>query len=456
VGVVHVGVGGFHRAHEAMFHDRLLLDPALHGWGICGVGLLPADARMRDVLDAQGGLYVRMEKHGDGRRSASVIGSIVSYRFAPDDRDSAIEAMAARTTRIVSLTITEGAYRIDPTSGVFDAGGLETGDEPATVFGIVIEALRRRKEREIPPFTLLSCDNLQGNGDVCRRAFSGFARRKDPAFADWMEQMVAFPNSMVDCITPGTTDADRLEVRERFGIEDAWPVVCEPFAQWVLEDTFSDGRPPYERVGVQLVSDVAPYELMKLRLLNGSHQALCYLAYLSGYRLVHEAAQDINFVRFLVGYMQHEVRPTLLPLPGIDLDGYIATLLERFANSQIADPISRICADTSDRIPRFVLPVIRRQLELGGAIARAAAVVAAWARYAEGFGEDGEPITIVDRLRDDLVARARCRAGTPDAFISNRAVFGDLVDDERFLDSYRDARTLLRAHGARATVATLG
>jgi mannitol 2-dehydrogenase len=261
---------------------------------------------------------------------------------------------------------------------------------------------------------------------------------------------------MVDCITPRTTEADRLEVARRFGIDDRWPVVCEPYMQWVLEDAFPAGRPPYERVGVHLVSDVLPYELIKLRLLNASHQALCYLAYLHGYRWVHEAAGDPIFRRFLLGYMQEEAMPTLPPVPGIDLDEYIANVLERFANAHIADDLARICADSSDRIPRFLLPVVRRQLELGGAVDRAAAVVAAWAQYAEGVDEHGAAIEVVDRLRDDLVARARCREGTPDAFISNHAVFGDLAAAPRFIDAYRDARQALRTDGARATAARLG
>jgi mannitol 2-dehydrogenase len=260
---------------------------------------------------------------------------------------------------------------------------------------------------------------------------------------------------MVDRITPVTTDADRAEVRERFGIEDRWPVVCEPFTQWVLEDTFTDGRPGYGEVGVQLVDNVEPYELMKLRLLNASHQAMCYFGYLVGYRLVHEAAQDPLFQAFLLGYMNEEATPTLPPVPGVDLAGYKRTLLERFSNPQVRDTIARLCAQSSDRIPKWLLPVVREQLAAGGEIRRSAAVVASWARYAEGTDEQGEPIEIVDRLRDTLVRSARRQYEDPDAFIANRDLFGDLADDKRFVTSYQSALTSLHHHGARATLESL-
>jgi mannitol 2-dehydrogenase len=266
---------------------------------------------------------------------------------------------------------------------------------------------------------------------------------------------VSFPNSLVDRITPVTTDADRAEVRERFGIDDRWPVVCEPYTQWVLEDCFTAGRPAYERVGVQVVDQVEPYELMKLRLLNGSHQAMCYFGYLCGYRLVHEAAQDPLFRAFLLGYMDEEATPTLAPVPGVDLDGYKHTLIERFSNPQVRDTIARLCAQSSDRIPKWLLPVVREQLAAGGEIRRSAAVVASWARYAEGTDEQGEPIEVVDRLAGSLVPLARRQREDPDAFISNRDVFGDLAEDARFAAAYRSALASLHERGARATLESL-
>jgi mannitol 2-dehydrogenase len=460
-GVVHFGVGGFHRAHQAMYHDRLLSEGTAPDWGICGVGVMPADRRMKEVLKAQDGLYTLVLKHSDGTYEPRVIGSIVEYLYAPDNPEAVIEKMAAPTTRIVSLTITEGGYNINDLTGEFDASNedvvrdLAPGAVPRTVFGLVIEALRRRWKRGLAPFTVMSCDNLQDNGYRSRRAFTAFARLRDPELGDWVEREARFPNSMVDRITPVTTDADRAEVRERFGIEDQWPVVCEPYTQWVLEDAFTAGRPRYEQVGVQVVDRVEPYELMKLRLLNGSHQALAYFGYLCGYRLVHEAAQDPLFQAFLLGYMDKEATPTLAPVPGVDLDGYKYNLIERFSNPQIRDTIARLCAESSDRIPKWLLPVVREQLAADGEIRRSAAVVASWARYAEGVDEAGQPIEVVDRMRDSLMELARRQRSDPDAFISNRDIFGDLIDKKPFVSAYRSALASLHERGARATLESL-
>jgi mannitol 2-dehydrogenase len=460
-GVVHVGVGGFHRAHQAMYHDRLMNEGAALDWGICGTGVLADDRRMRQALDAQDGLYTLVLKHGDGTWEPRVIGSIVAYRFAGEDPEAVIEAMAAEPTRIVSLTITEGGYNVSDITGEFDAANpdviadLRSGAVPRTAFGLVTEALRRRRHRGLAPLTVMSCDNLPGNGELSRRVFTAFARLRDAKLGDWVEREVCFPNSMVDRITPATTDADRAEVAGRFGIEDRWPVVCEPYVQWVLEDAFAAGRPPYERAGVQVVGDVEPYELMKLRLLNGSHQALCYFAYLAGYRLVHEAAADPLFQAFLLGYMDEEATPTLSPVPGVDLDDYKHSLIERFGNPQIRDTIARLCAQSSDRIPKFLLPVIRRQLQTGGEIRRSAAVVASWARYAEGIDEQGQPIEVVDRQRDSLMKLARRQREDPDAFIANRALFGDLADNKPFASAYASALASLYDRGARATLESL-
>lgn len=460
-GVVHFGVGAFHRAHQAMYHDQLMNQGLALDWGICGAGVMPADQRMKEALLNQDGFYTLVVKHPDGTYEPRVIGSIVEYLFAPDDPDALIERLAAESIRIVSLTVTEGGYNIHHVTGEFDTtnqaviADLQPGATPRTTFGLVTEALQRRRSRGIRPFTVMSADNLQGNGHLTRRAFTAFAQLRDPELADWIGREVRFPNSMVDRITPVTTDDDRVLVRERFGIDDQWPVVCEPFTQWVLEDSFSAGRPPYEEAGVQVVDDVAPYELMKLRLLNASHQALCYFGYLSGYRLVHEAAQDQLFRKFLLGYMDEEATPTLAPVPGVDLDDYKHTLIERFSNPEVRDTIARLCAESSDRIPKWLLPVIRKQLAAGGEIRRSAAVVASWARYAEGVDEKGQPIDVVDQLKDSLMELARRNRDDPDAFIANRAVFGDLVDDERFVASYRSALTSLHEYGARKTLESL-
>jgi mannitol 2-dehydrogenase len=457
-GIVHIGVGGFHRAHQAAYLDELMNEGKALEWGITGVGLLAHDRRMHEVMTAQDCLYTLVVKKPDGSLHPRVVGSIIQYLFAPDDPEAVVELMADPATRIVSLTITEGGYLVHPVTGEFDADDpaiqkdLHPGAPPSTAFGFVTEALKRRRARGIPAFTVMSCDNIPGNGEVAHKMMSAFARRKDADLADWMDREVSFPNSMVDRITPVTAEADKAMLAEQFGLEDAWPVVCEPFSQWALEDTFSSGRPPFQDVGVQMVEDVEPYELMKLRLLNASHQALCYLGYLAGYRYAHEVCRDPLFTSFLRGYMDNEATPTLAPIPGVDLEAYKTQLVERFANPEIRDTLARLCAESSDRIPKWLLPVIREQLATGGEIGRSALVVAAWARYAEGKDEQGEPIEVVDRLRDQLIDRARRQRDEPLIFISDRDLFGDLIDNERFVLSYRSALDSLHTRGARATL----
>ena len=459
-GIVHIGVGGFHRAHEAMYLDRLMEQGKALEWGICGIGVLPGDARMRDALMAQDGLYTLVLKHPDGTLEPRVVGSIVDYLFAPDDPEAAVERMADPATRIVSLTVTEGGYDVHPVTGDFDPTpavradleAVAAGRPPTTMFGLVTEALARRRERGTAPFTVMSCDNLQGNGHLAHKAFTAFATLRDPDLGAWVGAEVAFPNSMVDRITPATTPDDLAMVAERFGIDDAWPVVAEPFAQWALEDRFTLGRPPLEDVGVQVVDDVTPYELMKLRLLNASHQALCYTGHLMGHRLVHEAAQDQVLADFLLAYMDGEATPTLAPVPGVDLPDYKRTLVERFSNAGVRDTVARLCAESSDRIPKWLLPVVRENLAAGRPVRLSATVVASWARYAEGVDEQGEPIQVVDRLAERVTAAARRQREEPLAFLQDRDLFGDLADDERFTREYSAALSSFHERGARATV----
>lgn len=444
-----------------MYLDRLMATGHALDWAICGVGVLPGDARMKQVMDNQDCLYTLVVKNADGTREARVIGSIIEYLFAPDDPDAVIEKMASDAIRIVSLTVTEGGYNFHHVTGEFNTENpdvihdLQPGAAPRTTFGLVTEALARRRERGLKPFTVMSCDNIQGNGDVARKMFTAFASLKDAELGGWIEENVPFPNSMVDRITPVTTDEDRAAIEEEFGVKDAWPVVCEPFEQWVLEDHFSFGRPPFEDVGVQLVEDVEPYELMKLRLLNASHQGMCYFGYLAGYRYAHEVAQDPLFSRFLLDYMDKEATPTLQPVAGIDLDTYKHTLIERFSNEHVRDTLARLCAESSDRIPKWLLPVIRINLAHGGEIHRSAAIVASWARYDEGTDEQGNPIEVVDRLKDTLMAAAARQHQDPLAFISDREVFGSLIDDERFVKAYSEALTSLHDHGAKETLRSL-
>jgi mannitol 2-dehydrogenase len=439
VGIAHIGAGHFHRAHQAMYIDRLLQRGMAREWGICGIGVMPGDWTMRDVLRDQGGLYTLILENPDGTRDAHMIGSIIDYRYAPDDPEPALEVLAAATTRIISLTITEGGYR-DP-------------DGPA--FALITEALARRRRRGIAAPTIVSCDNIESNGEIARRAVLANAERRDPGLADWVAEHTRFPSSMVDRITPATTLEMAAQVRRDFGIDDRWPVLAEPFAAWVLEDDFADGRPPLEQAGVLMVDDVGPYESMKLRLLNAGHQSLCYFAYLCGFEFVHDAARDPLFAEFLLAYFDFEAIPTLAPVPGIDLHDYSRTLIERFGNPGVRDTVARLCAYSSDRIPKWLLPVICDNLASDGSVRLAAATVASWARYAEGADEWGQPIEVVDQLADSLVPIARSQHENPTAFIEINAVFGDLAQQPRFVEAYRWALESLHRNGARATLEAL-
>ena len=439
VGIAHIGAGHFHRAHQAMYIDRLLQRGMAREWGICGIGVMPGDWTMRDVLRDQGGLYTLILENPDGTRDAHMIGSIIDYRYAPDDPEAALEVLAAATTRIISLTITEGGYR-DP-------------DGPA--FALITEALARRRCRGIAAPTIVSCDNIESNGEIARRAVLANAERRDPGLADWVAEHTRFPSSMVDRITPATTLEMAAQVRRDFGVDDRWPVLAEPFTAWVLEDNFADGRPPLEQAGVLLVDNVGPYESMKLRLLNAGHQSLCYFAYLCGFEFVHDAARDPLFAEFLLAYFDFEAIPTLAPVPGIDLHDYSRTLVERFGNPGVRDTVARLCAYSSDRIPKWLLPVIYDNLASDGSVRLAAATVASWARYAEGADEWGQPIEVVDQLADSLVPIARSQHENPTAFIEINAVFGDLAQQPRFVEAYRWALESLHRNGARATLEAL-
>lgn len=448
--VVHIGVGGFHRAHQAVYLDEVLRRGELE-WGICGVGLLPGDAAVRDAALAQDGLYVLVTARPDGTEEGRVVGSIVDYRFGPGDPEQVLAALTAPTTRIVTLTVTEGGYGVSDVTGRFEPddeltlADLEGEGAPRSVLGYLTEALRRRRERGLVPFTVVSCDNIRSNGTVARTALTSFARVRDPELADWIDEHVAFPSSMVDRITPVTTEETREAVAETYGVVDRWPVRSESYLQWVLEDHFPAGRPDLAAVGVQLVDDVEPYELMKLHLLNASHQVMSYVGLLAGYTWVHEAARDYAIRALLDAYLRHEAMPTLRPVPGIDLEAYCDQLLERFGSEAVRDTLERQVVDASDRLPKFVLPVLRERLRSGQSAGCCALVLAAWSRYLEA----GD---VRDARAAELLAAVRRETDEPGALLRYTPVFGDLGADERLVRSY----TRLRAElGSRPTLAVV-
>ena len=456
-GILHFGVGNFHRAHQAVYLDQLMAAGQAQDWGICGVGVMPGDARMRDALKEQDGLYTLLLKNPDGTVDSQTVGSIVDYVYAPEDPQGLLERLASPDTRIVSLTVTEGGYNIDDATGQFKADNPaavrdgQNPQEPQTAFGYIVEGLRHRREAGTPPFTVMSCDNLPGNGEVARRAVTGQAALSDPELAEWIEENVSFPNSMVDRITPVTTPEDVELAQSLTGTDEVWPVTCEPFMQWVLQDDFTMGRPRLEDVGVQVVEDVAPYELMKLRLLNASHQALAHWGRLLGHEFAHEAAADLDIVAFCRNYLAEEARQTLLPVAGIDVDAYIETLFERFANPAIADTLARLATDASERMPKFVLPTAWDLVSEGKAADLAAATCAAWAAGMEDSTEWEGSQVVSDRAWDDLRPFIeRQRAGEEAAFLEYTPIFGDLAQNPAFVQAYLAALAQIRESDTRA------
>jgi mannitol 2-dehydrogenase len=458
-GIVHLGVGGFHRSHQAMVVDRLLSDGRAREFAICGVGVLEQDRRMAAVMAEQDGLYTLVLKHADGSREARVIGSIVDYLYAPDDPDVVVERLASPDTRIVSLTVSEGGYNRDPVSGDFlssDPGvqhDLSHPQSPRTVFGLVVAGLRRRRDRGLGPFTVMSCDNLAHNGRIARDSFTTFARLLDPDLGAWVADQVRFPSSMVDRITPVTSEDDRIGTRDTLGVEDAWPVVAEPYFQWVVEDDFAAGRPPFDEAGVQVVADVGPWEQMKLRLANGGHQAMCHVGVLAGFRYAHEAAADPGIAAYLTAYLDAEAAPTLEVVPGLGLDAFKGALLDRWRNPAIADTLDRIRTDSSDRLPAWLLPVVVDNLATGRPVRASAVACAAWAHACEGRDDEGRPLQTLDRRATELSRRAAAQPENPAAFLEDRSLFGDLVDAPRFRSAFLEARASLVGVGALATVA---
>jgi mannitol-1-phosphate/altronate dehydrogenase len=451
-------VGGFHRAHQAVYLDTLAALDINRAWGLTGVGLLPQDKRMQQALLPQQGLYTVVVR-GAAEESARVIGSITRYLFAPEQRDVVLAVLSDPATRLVTLTITEGGYGYNQVTGEFDpatpgvAQDLAAPAQPSTVFGYLVEALDRRRKAGTPPFSVLSCDNVQGNGALARRVFTAFAALRDDRLATWIEASVAFPNCMVDRITPQTTDEDRTMVERTYGILDGWPVMTEPFTQWIVEDTFCNGRPSLEDVGVQFVGDVHPYEAMKLRLLNASHQALAYLGYLCGYRLVHEVLADPLFPPYLARMMDEEVTPLLAPVPGVDLVAYKATLLERFANPKIRDQVLRLCQDASNRMPKFLLPSLHEALAAGRPPRLLTLALAGWFRFLSGIDEQGAPIPLDDMLASTLQPLARQGRDDPRPLLGLHQLFGDLDQHPAFVADLSEALRLLYTEGAHATLA---
>jgi fructuronate reductase/mannitol 2-dehydrogenase len=453
-GVVHIGVGQFHRAHQEVYFDELARR-GVTDWGVVGVGLHSRTAQ--DALEPQDLLYTVVERDADAD-TARVVGSLLAHLHAPADPDAVLAVLADPRIRVVTMTVTGAGYHLEPSSGAFDAedpevrADLDHPDAPTTFFGFVAAALARRRRDGTPPFTVLSCDNIPNNGAAARRAVVGFARLRDEELAAWIEEHVAFPSSMVDRITPSADEDDVALVEREFGVEDRRPVVTERFRQWIVEDRFCAGRPPLEDVGVQFVDDVAPYELMKKRLLNGGHCALGYLGSLAGHRTTDEAMQDPAFSGYLRLLMHREIVPLLPSVPGVDLDDYVQTLHERLSNPKIKDELGRLGRRGSTKVPSYLLPSIADARRAGRPHDLLTLAVAGWLRYLRGTGFAGEEIVIEDARKDVLQPLAAKGGSDPRPVLSRQDVFGDLGADEGFVAQLEEALAALDADGPRATI----
>ena len=455
-GIVHFGVGNFHRAHQAVYLDDLFATGAGHDWAIVGAGVRETDDAMRQQLAEQDWLTTVVEQEADAS-SARITGVMIDY-LRPGDSAAIIERLADPAIRIVSLTITEGGYYIDPASQQFDpthpdiawdAGHI---DGPRTVFGLILAGLVRRRQSGTQPFTVMSCDNIPGNGHVTENAVVGLAELVDPALAQWVRDTVAFPNGMVDRITPATGDREKQLLRDGYGIEDNWPVFCESFRQWVLEDNFPAGRPPLEQVGVQFVPDVAPYEHMKIRILNGGHATIAYPAGLLDIHFVHEAMEHPLVGSFLTKVETEEIIPVVPPVPDTDLLEYLALCQRRFANPKIGDTIRRLALDGSNRQPKFIIPSALDRVKREQKATGLSLVSALWCRYCYGTTDSGAEIAPNDPNWDRLTAQARLARTNPTAWLTMRDIYGELADSAIFADSFGTWLDRLWTTGTTATL----
>jgi fructuronate reductase len=458
-GIVHLGIGAFHRAHQAVYTDEVLAAGDAR-WGILGVSLRQPDTY--DALNPQGCLYTVSVRDADLER-LKVIGSVRDVLVAPDDPARLITVLTEPSVKIVSLTVTEKGYCHDPATGALREDhpdirhDLAAPGAPRTAIGYLVAALGERRRRRLPPFTVLCCDNLPNNGATVKRVLQRFAFLRDPDLGRFLADELACPSTMVDRIVPATTNEDRARIDARLGLNDAWPIVTEPFTQWVIEDHFPQGRPSWDAHGAQFTDDVAPFEVMKLRLLNGAHSCLAYIGYLCGYQTVAESLADPAMLAFIRALMDGEVTPTLRPPPGFDIDGYKRALIARFANSALKHKTAQIAMDGSQKLPQRWLASVRDRLSAEKPFPCLALGLAAWMRYVTGSDEQGRVIDVRDPLAHDLRARALSAGLVADrlaeALLGVEAIFGrDLPRNPRFTEPVTQALDRLIRLGAHASV----
>ncbi len=453
--IAHIGVGNFHRAHQALYFDDLAQQGVSQNWGLTGISL--RHGRTKELLAEQDGLYTVVQRSRK-RDSARVVGSIVRWLYAVEDRSAVLAALADEATRLVTLTITGDGYCIDKRTGQFDCARGDVGSDLSipnhfsTTWAYLTEALSRRRRAGLPPFTVMSCDNVPDNGQAARTALVSFATLRDPSLGRWIDRHVAFPSTMVDRITPATTWAEKRFVERSFGMVDACPVIAEPFRQWIVEDTFCNGRPPLEEVGVDFVDDVSGHKLVKTRLLNGMHSAIGYLGTLAGYERINEAVGDPVLGRYLHQLMHEEVAPLLPAVSGIDVQDYCSTTLDRFRNPRISDRLSRLTARGSEKMPAYLLPSLHEAIAAGRPHTLLMLAVAGWARYLRGTDLQGRDIDVQDSQADLLKTLALLGKSYPDPLLRNQAVFKDLRLVPGFVDRLGQMIDSIDTHGVVATL----
>jgi mannitol 2-dehydrogenase len=455
-GILHFGVGNFHRAHQAVYLDDLFNAGHDHSWALVGAGVFEGEKIGRQKLAEQDWLTTVVEQDS-GHMQARVTGVMIDF-LMPGDAGAIIAQLADPTIRIVSLTITEGGYFIDPASGVFNpthpdiVADAQNIAAPKTVFGIILAGLIRRRDDGIVPFTVMSCDNIPHNGRVTSDGVVGLARLIDEDLANWVSEKVSFPNGMVDRITPATSERERDLLKSEFGVEDNWPVFCEPFRQWVLEDKFTAGRPSLEKVGVQFVRDVSPFELMKIRILNGGHATIAYPAGLMDIHFVHEAMQEPLVRNFLAKLEKEEIVPTVPPVPGVVIEDYYQLIEKRFSNPKIGDTIRRLCLDGSNRQPKFIIPTIADRLAAGKGISGLALESALWCRYCYGETDSGALIEPNDPNWDRLQAASKQARSSPAAWLAMEDIYGEVGTAKVFADAFAHNLKTLWEIGTRQTL----
>ncbi|MDN3666598.1 mannitol dehydrogenase family protein [Algibacter miyuki] len=456
--IAHIGVSNFHRAHQAFYINELIEKHNVLNSGICGIDLLDSDRKTYNVLKDQDGLYTLITKDASGLHKPQIIGSIVEYFFGPENPMAVIERLAHPGIKIISLTIAEDGYHLNETTGEFNQKHPAVAEEvtnpfnPKTVFGYLTQAFKLRKLRGLTGCTILSCDNIKNNGETMQHSFFNYVSKNEPELLPWLKQNTRFPNTMVDRITPVTQHKDIDALKKEFLVEDQWPVVCEPFASWVIEDDFFEAKPFWEKVGVQFVKDIEPYQNMKLQLLNAGHSVLGILGTLHGYKTVHEAANDDDFILFLTSFIEKEVSPTLVDAENISIETYKTTLISRFKNPNINDSLSRICSESSAKIPIFILSTLDSQLQNNKDINHIAFIIAAWCKYNDGIDDQGNTYDIIDSISNTLIRMAARSLQNPTKFLEIESVFKTLRTHTFFTEKYLKYLSYLRSHHIKESI----